>query len=107
MDLELLYFDGCPSWQTALENLRAALNDLGIQAEVRLRRIGSHEEAVAARFVGSPTIRVDGEDLFPPTHNDYALGCRIYATPEGLRGWPTVEMLRAALASDRKQREGA
>ncbi len=98
MQIELLYFDGCPSWQTALENLRAALDDLGLQAEVRLLRVGSDEEAVATRFVGSPTIRLDGEDLFPPTHSEYAMGCRVYVTPEGLRGWPTVEMLRAAIA---------
>ncbi len=102
MNIELLYFDGCPSWRAALENLRAALSELDMQAEVHLWRIGSDEEAVAARFVGSPTIRVDGEDLFPPTHSDYAMGCRIYATPEGLRGWPTAEMLRVALVSKRK-----
>lgn len=99
MQIELLYFDGCPSWQTALTHLRETLAELGVKAEVRLVRIGSDEEAIAARFVGSPTIRLDGEDLFPPTHSDYAMGCRIYVTPEGLRGWPTVEMLRAAIAS--------
>jgi hypothetical protein len=99
VNIELLYFDDCPSWQTALEHLQAALDRLGIAASVRLERIGSEGEAVAARFTGSPTIRVDSEDLFPPTHSDYALGCRVYATPEGLRGWPTIEMIQTALAS--------
>lgn len=48
---------------------------------------------------GSPTIRVGGEDLFPvPERVGYALGCRMYATPEGLRGSPTEEMVRTSLA---------
>jgi hypothetical protein len=50
------------------------------------------------RFPGSPTIRVDGEDLFPmPDRAGYALGCRMYATPEGLRGSPTAGVLKEAL----------
>lgn len=43
-------------------------------------------------------IRIDGVDLFPVDHSDYALGCRLYTTPEGMRGWPSSEMIRAALA---------
>ncbi|GAB4475513.1 MAG: hypothetical protein Kow00124_16580 [Anaerolineae bacterium] len=98
MRIELLYFDGCPSWQTGLENLRAALAEAGIDAPVELVRVDSDEEALRQRFQGSPTIRVDGRDLFPTGHDNYAMGCRVYQTPEGLRGWPTVEMIRAALA---------
>jgi hypothetical protein len=49
--------------------------------------------------VGSPSIRVNGEDLFPVDHENYALGCRVYQTPDGLRGWPTVEMLEEAFAA--------
>jgi hypothetical protein len=51
------------------------------------------------RVPGSPTIREDGEDLFPvPDRAGYALGCRMYATPEGLKGTPTATMLLASLA---------
>ena len=98
MRVELLYFDGCPSWRTALEHLHAALAELGLEGDVRLTRVETGEQAVEQRFVGSPTIRLDGEDLFPAGSEDYALGCRLYATPEGLRGWPTPEMLRDALS---------
>lgn len=97
MDVELLYFDGCPSWQSALEELRAALAELAIQAEVRLVRVETDEQAQTTRFVGSPTIRVNGADLFPVGHTQYALGCRVYATPGGLRGWPDRAMIAAAL----------
>jgi hypothetical protein len=67
-------------------------------AEIELVAINSDEEAQRLRFPGSPTIRVEGEDLFPaPEREDWRLGCRVYATPEGLRGSPTAEMLREAL----------
>jgi hypothetical protein len=95
--IELLYFEDCPSWQTALDNLKSVLSALGQPDEVRLVRVETDERAQAARFVGSPTIRADGDDLFPVPHEDYALGCRVYMTPEGMRGWPTETMLRAAL----------
>ncbi|CAN5882511.1 hypothetical protein BH18ACT11_BH18ACT11_11100 [soil metagenome] len=69
------------------------------QHRKRLLAVLADEEAQDLRFPGSPTIRVDGEDLFPvPDRPRYALGCRTYATPEGLKGSPTATMLRAALA---------
>jgi hypothetical protein len=35
MQIDLLYFDGCPSWQGGLENLKAALAAEGSKAEIR------------------------------------------------------------------------
>ena len=64
----------------------------------RLSATRLDEEAQRLWFPGSPTIRVEGEDLFPaPEREDWRLGCRVYETPEGLRGSPTAEMLREAL----------
>jgi hypothetical protein len=61
---------------------------------LRLALVG----AASGGFPGSPTIRVEGEDLFPaPEREDWRLGCRVYATPDGLRGSPSAEMLREAL----------
>lgn len=36
MQFELLYFDGCPSWHQALENLRQALTLNGLDMEVSM-----------------------------------------------------------------------
>jgi len=49
-------------------------------------------------FHGSPSILVDGVDLFAEPGAGVGLSCRVYRTPEGLSGAPTVEQLRAALA---------
>jgi hypothetical protein len=99
MRVELLYFDGCPTYRVAEKTLRGVLAQKDVEAEVELVAVNTNEEAQRLRFPGSPTICVDGEDLFPaPEGAGYALGCRMYATPEGLRGAPTAEMMHAALA---------
>jgi hypothetical protein len=100
MKVEVLYFDGCPAYGTAEKTLNEVLADVGIEAEVYLVTVNTDEEAGRLRFAGSPTVRVDGRDLFPaPEREDWRLGCRVYSTPEGLKGSPTAEMLREALGT--------
>ena len=99
MRVEVLYFDGCPTYLEAEKILRDVLSQE--DAEVELVAVNTDEEARKLRFPGSPTIRVDGRDLFPvPERAEYALGCRMYATPEGLKGPPTAEMLREVLETE-------
>ena len=93
-EIELLYFDGCPSWQTALENLRLVIEAEMLPHQVRLVEITTPQQAQAERFLGSPSFRMDGIDLWPETHSQYTMNCRVYHTTEGMRGSPTVEMLR-------------
>jgi len=96
-NVELLYFEDCPSWVNALEILNATLDKIELSADVSVIQVETHAQAVEHKFVGSPTIRVNGEDLFPTGQNNYALGCRVYQTPDGLRGWPTHSMLEESL----------
>lgn len=91
--IELLYFDDCPSWKNALAVLKESLNKLGISQNVSLIPVETQEEAEENEFTGSPMIRVNGMDLFPTGHSNYALGCRVYQTPQGYKGWPTEEMI--------------
>ena len=99
MKVEILYFDGCPTYRAAKETLRGVLAERGIVAGVELVAVNTYEEAQRLRFPGSPTIRVEDRDLFPVADRaEYALGCRMYATSEGLKGSPTAEMVRASLA---------
>ena len=98
MKVEILYFDGCPTFLAAEKTLREILEEQGIAAEVELVAVNTDEEARRLRFPGSPTIRVAGKDLFPTEEReDWRLGCRVYKTPEGLKGSPTAEMLGEAL----------
>jgi hypothetical protein len=98
--ITLRYFDGCPNWRTAEERLRAALDDAGASdAAISLERVATQEEAYHLGFRGSPTILIDGRDPFADEGADIGLACRVYATPEGLQGAPTLDQLRAALGT--------
>jgi len=65
MKMEILYFDGCPTYLAAEKTLREVLDELSKAAEVELVAGSNDGEAQELRFAGSPTIRVDSEDLFP------------------------------------------
>ncbi len=97
MDIALLYFDDCPNWKVAEERLvaiAAERTDLTVT-----RHLGDTvEEAERVGFHGSPSILVDGVDVFAEADAGVGLSCRVYRTPDGLAGAPTVEQLRAALA---------
>ncbi|MEK6978427.1 MAG: DUF2703 domain-containing protein [Candidatus Hydrothermarchaeota archaeon] len=98
--IEFLYFrEGCPSWRKALQNLEEVLAEERIDAEVIKREITTQEEAVRYRFLGSPTIQVNGLDIEhrARTADAFQIGCRVYRTEEGLTGVPPKEMIRRAL----------
>jgi hypothetical protein len=98
-EITLFYFDGCPSWQSALENLEKVLESEQIPAQITLVKIDSDAQAQKEHFLGSPSIRVNGVDLWPEERANYSLSCRVYHTPMGMRGSPTLEMLREKLHS--------
>jgi hypothetical protein len=83
--VELLYWEGCPSHDDALADLREALRELGREDEpVHKRSIDTDEQALKEKFPGSPTIRVNGVDAFPPGEGDpIGLTCRVYRLPDG------------------------
>jgi hypothetical protein len=55
------------------------------------------EENDLVGFAGSPTILVNGRDPFPAATSTRALSCRLYPTPDGPAGSPTIEQIRAAM----------
>ena len=97
MKIELLYFDGCPSWKTGLKNLRSALEEEGLTAPIDVIEVKDNEQANRLKFLGSPHFRVDGQDLWSEERENYSLSCRVYPTPEGVKGFPTAAMLKQQL----------
>jgi len=96
--IELQYFEECPSWKKALSNLEAVAHELEIKNRINLISVETQEDAIKYEFTGSPTIKVNGKDIFPTEQNNYALGCRLYNTPEGYKGSPTEEMISKRLS---------
>ena len=99
MTVELLWWEGCPSHPETLADLERILREEGIGAELRRVEIESDEQARREQFPGSPTIRIDGEDIFPPEEGEpYSLTCRIYHLRDGrVSPTPDPEDLREAL----------
>lgn len=96
MDVTLLYFDGCPSWQTAHARLAELADELGLT--VIRWQVTTPEQAEEVGFRGSPTILVDGRDVFAEGDEPVGLSCRVYQTPDGPAGAPTLAQLRGVLA---------
>ena len=97
--IEVLYFEGCPNLEPTLSLANEALSQLGLSADVREVEVRTAEDAERQRFLGSPSVRVDGKDIEPgaESRTEYALSCRLY----GDRGLPSKELLVAALEARR------
>ena len=99
MDIEFLYWEGCPSHPQALAELRAAMSELALDpSTIVVREITTEQQASRERFVGSPTIRIDGADIQPPGEEPTGLTCRVYHRRDGrISPTPDPADVRAAL----------
>jgi hypothetical protein len=97
--VELLYFDGC----LGLEEVRPLVRQLSHKRGARIveRRVATLRDADAERFLGSPTVRVNGLDVEPGAadRTDYGLKCRLYRSSHGVGHAPPEDLLRAAIRS--------
>lgn len=96
LEITLQYFDGCPNWEVIDRRLAEALDG---RSDVRVahQRVETADDAARLEFHGSPTVLVDGVDPFADEHTPVGLACRVFRTPAGLAGSPTVDQLRAAI----------
>ena len=94
-NVTLLYFDGCPNWQITDRRLRQLQTEAGFA--LGYAQVDTPEEAHRLGFGGSPTLLVDGVDPFATGDEPSGLACRVYATPDGPQGSPTLSQLRAVL----------
>ncbi len=97
MDITLLYFEDCPNWKVADERLTAIAAE---RPDIRVTRhlVDTVAEAERTRFHGSPSILVEGVDVFAEPGSAVGLSCRRYLTQDGYEGAPTLDQLRAAIA---------
>lgn len=100
MNIELLYVANCPNHAVALERLRAILSASGLQTHVSEVLVRDAEMAQSLKFPGSPTIRVNGQDVEPQFERAVSFGlmCRLYSDGSGA---PSLDSLRAAIEKAR------
>jgi hypothetical protein len=106
-----LWWEGCPSTERALIELREALADVGLPDEVQLREIRTDDEAEAVGFTGSPTIVIDGVELMARLgrgagDEPAGLNCRVYVRRDGrVSPTPDPQDLRDALSATHEREE--
>ena len=99
MKIELLYFEGCPNHVPAMEMMREALDSLRRHDRIEEVQVRSQSEAEAIRFVGSPSIRINGSDIEPwaRTATAFGLSCRTYVYGSRHGGVPARELVLGAI----------
>ena len=96
MKIEFLYFEECPGYESALSLLKDVLIESGSEISIEKIEITTQESAIQHRFLGSPSIRINGKDIEGQERaSEYGLKCRIYS--ETGSGIPSEGILRRAL----------
>lgn len=98
MRIELLYFNSCPSYKQALANIKAALKEKNLRAELKLINVESEEKAEKVGFQGSPSVRINGKDL-EGRDDGFSFSCRLYNVGGRSRIAPSKEAIIAKLES--------
>ena len=101
MNIQILYFDGCPSHEELLPRVREIALEIRADADIELRHIKTLDQAERERFLGSPTVRINGADIEPAAtdRTDFGLKCRLYRSENGASGLPPAQWLRDAIES--------
>lgn len=99
--VEILYFEGCPNYDDARALVERLAAGLGIDPDLQLVEVPDEQAATRRRFLGSPSVRVQGRDVEPGAdeRSDYVLSCRLYPGERGLSGAPDEEWIREALTA--------
>jgi hypothetical protein len=99
--VEILYFDGCPNHEPARELVEQVAAELGLEAKIELIEVADADSATRLRFLGSPSVRVEGSDVEPGAdeRSDFVLSCRVYRSERGLVGQPEADWIRSALSA--------
>jgi hypothetical protein len=98
MKIEILYIPGCPNHPPSVTRVREALTQERVSADV-VEVAVNDVPARLVGFLGSPSIRVDGQDVDPSARSvgQYGLTCRTYIDGGQRVGVPPLEWIRAAV----------
>jgi hypothetical protein len=100
--VEVLYVADCPSHAPTVTLLKSVLAAEGIEAEVNEVLVVDAQMASDLKFLGSPSIRIDGLDIAAESSKRGALACRLYPGSP-LIGVPPIDMVRRAVVKARER----
>ena len=105
MKVEVLYVAQCPSHAAAVKLGKAVLAQEGLTAEIHEVLVTDQYMAEDLRFLGSPSIRINGQDVASDAQKvkSYALSCRLYPGSQQV-GVPPAELVRSAIMKTQRSR---
>jgi hypothetical protein len=110
MRVELLYTDDDPAYMAARQNLVEVLNEDAFETTIQMIAVRSMADAELLRFPGSPTIRIDDQDIYPAGAGPISLGARGYpaegSAERAEAPVPSKALIRAAVEGARGWRHG-
>jgi len=97
--VEILYFEGCPNHQETRALVERIAVELRVDPEIDMVEVPDADTARSLRFLGSPSVRVNGCDIEPGAdgRSDGSFSCRVYRSDHGLARQPAEAWLRDAL----------
>lgn len=102
VQIQLVHIPECPNSEISAGRIQEAMRALELPDTAFSQVLVSNSaEAGAIAFAGSPTILLDGVDLFPSDGRTTELACRVYLTEQGLAGAPSVEQIASAIRARR------
>jgi len=106
--VEILTFENCPNADIARKRVLQALEAEALDAAVIEVAVETAALAQEVRFLGSPSVRVNGRDVESDAEgrNAYGLMCRTYREGSRLVGSPSLTVICDALrAADVQARD--
>jgi hypothetical protein len=99
MIVDVLYFEGCPNHAPARDLVERVLSEHSMTAEIRDVEVTDAADAQGKRFLGSPSVRIDGVDVDPSAIGlkGFGLMCRVYRDGNLVSGVPPRRMIENAL----------
>lgn len=74
LDMVVLYNERCPATPKTIERIEECISESGIPVRLRKILVGSQEDADQWRFLGSPTVQINGIDVDPAARDARAFG---------------------------------
>jgi hypothetical protein len=98
--VEILYVEGCPNHEPTRALVERVAAELRVPSEIESVHVPDADAATRLRFLGSPTVRVNGVDVEPGAdrRRNFVFSCRVYRRERGSSGQPDEGWIRDALA---------
>lgn len=74
VQIRILGSEGCANTPPTVELVKNVAQNLNIPIHIETVMVGTQEQAQEMRFLGSPTVRIDGLDIEPSARDSLAFG---------------------------------